>query len=398
MNEFHFFKSRSRIVFKLARACASPNPIRKMTFPILITDAQIDAFVKCAEMTNRPVLSPVLEEVVTTFMNNDCERKIPQPDGTVVKEMVTSELILKPGQKLFGVPDNNGDYGVVKLTNMGPAAELDVLQPDNTRAKQIVATGETVVAFFEASFTLCYFPEVTEGVVISPAKVTAAFDRNGGVSNFCYSGGAVDVPIKGTDKCLKGPCVEALFQLTKAVLTGNTATVEAAAAQPSAGKLKGFMGNRALGVPGKWFKGPDGGNGMCIPVMEYLQAHAATDPSRYSVLEKILKAAMSMGVEKENVSIVEHNKDTLYGDGLLPGDLRSIFEEKPVPGQNQMGRIVTDIARKIVELETHEAYVAWFHANYPPIFEMEEVVLGIRTADDAELPESGRSGSVGRTE
>ncbi len=67
-------------------------------------------------------------------------------------------------------------------------------------------------------------------------------------------------------------------------------------------------------------------------------------------------------------------------------------------GLNIFGSAITEAARKVDELKTHEVYVAWFKANFPAVFKLMEedpTTLGARTASQAELPlpAAGRSHS-----
>ena len=89
----------------------------------------------------------------------------------------------------------------------------------------------------------------------------------------------------------------------------------------------------------------------------------------------------------------------------MPILAEGIFKPK---GKNFLGPVISAVARKVVELGSHAAYVNWFKETYPPLFELESTVekeetvdeipsLGARLASDVDLSPSGRTGSNGRT-
>jgi hypothetical protein len=236
------------------------------------------------------------------------------------------------------------------------------------------------VGFFEGTFFLCFLPACDN----KPARVRVGADRQV-ISNFCRLF-AAPLRVEGSDICLNFPNVEAPFQLFKAILTGDVSILEKALGQKKAGELKNFMG-QVKGIPASWFSAVDGASQpMNIEAMGFLQYWAATCPVRHETLCKIMKAA---GVDAEYVDIYEYNDDGNYGTKNHPEDIRPLFDHDFVPkGGNVMGRAITAVARKVVELKTHAAYVAWFEESFAPIFKLDPATttLGARTASQAELP------------
>jgi hypothetical protein len=83
----------------------------------------------------------------------------------------------------------------------------------------------------------------------------------------------------------------------------------------------------------------------------------------------LLKLMSEAGVEPDNVYFHEHNPDDNYGTGSHENDFESLFVCPYNPrGKDILGKSITEVARKVLELGTHENYVGWFEATYQPLF------------------------------
>lgn len=355
-----------------------------MCFSVCVTPKQLEVLRKGSKLSSRANIFPVLRPVVN-HQNTDRKEKSTNAEGKSIDIFHTSELVLSEGQVLRGVTS----HGFVEFTNMSPVSMMaKVTNADGTVTEQEVLAGENVTGFFEGTFFFCYLPACAG----KPARVRVGADRQV-ISNFCQLF-AVPLRVEGSDIRLNFPNVEAFFQLLKAILTGDVSILEKAMEQMKPGALKDFMGE-VKGIPNAWFKAIDGASRpLAFDAMEFLQAWAATCPVRHATLLEIMKAA---GVDAQYVDIHEHNGDGNYGTKSLPEDIRPLFDHDYMPkGGNVMGSAITAVARKVVELETHAAYVAWFEGNFAPVFKLKEeetTSLGARTASQAELPlpAAGRS-------
>jgi hypothetical protein len=355
-----------------------------MCFSVCVTPKQLEVLRKGSKLSSRANVFPVLKPVVN-HQNTDRKEKTTDAEGKPVDIFHTSELVLSEGQVLRGVTS----HGFVEFANMSPASMMaKATNADGTVTEHEVLAGKTTMGFFEGTFFLCYLP-ACDG---KPARVRVGADRQV-ISNFCGLF-ALPLRVEGSDVYLNFPNVEAVFQLLKAILTGDASILEEAMGQKKPGDLKKFM-NKVKGIPDAWFNAVDGASqSLAYDAMEFLQFWAATCPVRHETLRRIMEAA---GVDAEHVDIYEHNEDGNYGTKSLPEDIRPLFDHDYVPkGGNVMGRAITAVARKVVELKTHAAYVAWFEGNFAPIFKLKEeetTSLGARTASQAELPlpAAGRS-------
>ena len=350
-----------------------------MCFSILVTPKQLDILKKASKHTSRANVFPVLRPIVNP-KNVDSVDVTKDADGNRKEVEITSELLLSEGQLLLGVIE----HGQAEVTNMSPESlTVKVIDADGTESDMILLPGENAVSFFEGTFFACYLPACADG----PARLRVCADRQV-ISNFCglY---AAPLKVKGSDVELTFSNVEALFQMFKAILTGDDSVLEAAVGQKKPGGLKQLMGK--VKVPDSWF------SSMSEDAMRFSQFWAATCPVRFATLGKIVSTAASYGVNPEDTYIHEYGPDRIYGTACLPGDVRPLFKYDFVPkGGNVMGSAITAVARKVAELGTHEAYVSWFEGNFAPVFVLEEeavvvleeeapATLGARTSSQANL-------------
>jgi hypothetical protein len=144
-----------------------------------------------------------------------------------------------------------------------------------------------------------------------------------------------------------------------------------------------------------------GENSLAFKTLLACERWGGTCPKFHALLHKLVHEAVEKGVDPLRVFFYEHNEDKNYSTGFDYRVIRPFFEAEflengfKLPGQNFAGIAITQVARMVYELETHEAYVAWYKANSPPLFELEQEItsLGARTASQAELPlpAAGRS-------
>ena len=359
---------------------------------ITLTMAQVIAMQKKSIVVPRGNLVPVYNISITKYENVDSVDRNQEP--------VTTHTVEVPEGRLSGIHSK----APMKVVNRGPGpTKVKVINPDGSTEETSVEVGAEVVTYFEGRIAIVHLP-AEDGL---PDRARIGFDRYF-LSNFLVVD-ATEFTIKDTGYTINASCLEDVFQKVKAVLTGDMKVLEDALAQNSCPKLKKYM-NTAKGIPAEWFEAPLGGKTLAFQVMEYLQAWCATCPVRNAFLVEIMKIATDLGVSPDNVEICEYTDDSNYGCGVVPGDFMPILAEgifKP-KGKNFLGPVISAVARKVVELGSHAAYVNWFKETYPPLFELESTVekeetvdeipsLGARLASDVDLSPSGRTGSNGRT-
>ena len=365
-----------------------------MCIAILTTPKQIaEINAGKSNLKCRANVLPVLKAVPSPVRMTIGKEKIVREDGKKVDKFTYGDIDLSIGQTLMGVID----HGDVEFKNMSPdSMTVQYTEADGTTAEKVVLAGETATGFFEGTCVICYIPATED----RSARARIGFDRQV-LSNFCRLY-AIPIPVAGSETGIEFLSVEAAFQMVKAMLTRNAETLKGALSQKKPGDLKAFM-NKATGIPEAWFKSIDGEKQMAHAVMEYLQAWAATCPVRHAILVFLISTAKGLGASIESISIHEHNEDPNYGTSCLPSDFRPLFDSDFAPKGDVFGRAITAVARKVDELGTHEAYVAYFKANYAPIFALEEEeeeipTLGARLASEVDLEQpEGRTGSYGRT-
>ena len=367
-----------------------------MSFSVPTTREQMRAINdKKGNLKCRANVFPVLKVVPTPVKIAIRSEKILNDDGTKSEKIHYDNLDLQTGQVLMGVIA----HGNVEFKNMNAESlTVEYKEADGTVKQKVVPAGESTTAFFEGNCAMGYIPADGD----KPAMVHIGFDRLV-LSNFCRLY-AIPMPVAGSETGIDFLSVEAAFQIIKALLTRNQEILDGALDQKKPGDLKTFMG-KAVGIPKSWFEATDGECPWSQLAMEYLQAWAATCPVRHSAIVNLINTAKGLGATIDNIFIHEHNQDGTYGTSCFPSDVRPLFDRDFAPKGDIMGKAVTAVARKIDELGTHEAYVAYFKANYAPIFKVEEeeedistTTLGARLASEVDLaPPEGRTGSNSRT-
>jgi hypothetical protein len=160
----------------------------------------------------------------------------------------------------------------------------------------------------------------------------------------------------------------------------------------STGKLKQYM-RHVPGVPKEWLDTDEGENSLAFKTLLDCERWGGTCPMFHEFLLGLVRKAVKKGVDPSHVFFYEHNEDMNYSTGFDYRVIRPFFEAEflendfKLPGKNFAGIAITNVARMMYELDTHEAYVDWFKANFPPFFELEEETtsLGARTASQAGL-------------
>ena len=300
-------------------------------------------------------------------------------------ENVTWEAVELPvGFELKGVMDHGNTW----FTNVGPdRMKTETKDADGKKVTASAECGERVFAFFEGVFFCLNIPKTDTRA----ASVHYFFDRQT-LSHFCLKH-CIPIPVAGADQPILCISVEEKFQKAKASLTKDEVVLQTATDSVSAGKLKQYM-SRAPGVPAEWLDLSKGENSLALQTLNHCEHWGATCPKFHAFLRKLVQDAVEKDVDPSNVFFYEHNEDKNYSTGLDYRVIRPFFEEEflengfKLPGKNFAGIAITRVARKVYELD-HEAYVAWFKDNFPPLFELEQdttTTLGARTASQAELP------------
>ena len=308
-----------------------------------------------------------------------------------VEKVAWEAVEIPAGLELKGVMD----HGDTWFTNVGPdRMKTETKDADGQKVIAFAECGARVYAFFEGAFFCLFIPKTDT----RPASMHYFFDRQT-LSHFCLKHG-IPITVADADQLILCTSVEELFQKVKAALTKDEVVLQTATDSVSAGKLKQYMG-RAPGVPQEWFDNSKGEDSLAFKTLRYCEHWGATCPSFHAFLRRLVQEAVEKGVDSSNVFFYEHNEDKNYSTGFDYRVIRPFFEAAflengfKLPGKNFAGIAITQVARMVYELETHEAYVAWFKANFPPLFELEEETtsLGARTASQAELPlpAAGRS-------
>jgi hypothetical protein len=371
---------------------------------IPITMAQINLFQKGSAIVPRGNLVPAYNIPITKFINVDKADRNGEP-------IETHEVEVAAG-RLFGTLS----FGAMEVTNRGPYATMvKVTNPDGSKGEKELKVGEKIITSkFEGRMAMSFFDESDTAA----SRALIGFDRHF-FSNF-VGVRAVRLIIGGTLLTIESTCLEAIFQDTKAVTTGDLKTLEEALAQNSCPKLKKYMSTAS--VPKEWFEGADGEESLAYKVMRHLQAWCVTCPTRHAMLKEVMEIAMAKGVLPENVQIVEYTDDRNYGCDVVPGDFMPLLAEDcfAPKGRNFLGPVISAIACQVVKLDTHANYVTWYKETFPPLFVLkpdavEEVTLesdsiqadvdpsisttlGARFASEVDLaPPEGRTGSNSRT-
>jgi hypothetical protein len=190
------------------------------------------------------------------------------------------------------------------------------------------------------------------------------------LSNFCTLD-ALPLKIGKSAQMLKFQCVESVFQLIKIIVSKDYIDgypkLNLAVTQPDPGEIKS-VGRSIKTVDPNWFNKESGKytDTVSETTMYFLQAWAATCPTRHRVLLTLMRNAVGQAVDPENVYFYEHvDFDDLYGTGCNSDDFEVMFSDAiESKGQNIMGKALKQTALKVWKLETHEKYIDWFKKTF----------------------------------
>ena len=346
-------------------------------------------------MTRRPLLYPLIKEIPNPI-NIDAMRKVTKEDGSSDKVYDKSPLVLKPGQVLFGIPSPKE----ATFMNMSRGSiSVKLALPDGTIMTKEVEPKGVCFGDYDGTLDVCALPK-EEGGPPSTADVVSNRQLH---SNFVFRNG-VSLPVEGAEHGITFGSLEEMFQFLKLSLTGDASVLEGAMKEPSLGSMKDYAG-KVKGIPESWFKPAPGATaGLNFLLMHNAQAWALTCPDYHHLAMRLAQEIKEKtGVPPERQRYHEGD-DRNYGLGLIPGNLRPVFErDAKFPGADIMGKSLTAAIHVAVELKTHAAYVEWFNANCPTMLRLvpdkeapsSSSSLGARTASEADLPTpaTGRTGS-----